>query len=91
MSEISDRTRFARDHRWAPGQMSAYVDGELAPDARARLERHLGVCVECRRVLASLRRLIDRLGDLGAPGGAPDAREVAAAVRVGVGHPRRPD
>ena len=30
MSEISERARFALDHRWAPEQMSDYLDGELA-------------------------------------------------------------
>ena len=87
MSEISERARFARDHQWAPGQMSAYVDSELAQDLRARLEQHLGECAECRRVLASLERMIDRLGRLAAPSGAPDASEVAAAVRVRLDQP----
>jgi anti-sigma factor RsiW len=76
-----------RDHEWAPGQMSAYLDRDLAHSLRARLERHLGECAECRRVLASLERLIDRLGRLAAPTGAPAANDVALVVRARLDDP----
>lgn len=82
MSDTSQLASFERDHRWAPDQMSAYVDGELAQAPRTRLEHHLGECAECRRLLAGLRRMIDRLGRLAAPVGAPDPSEIAASVRV---------
>jgi anti-sigma factor RsiW len=90
MSETQNRARFERAHRWAPGQMSAYLDGELAENLRARMERHLGECAECRRLLASLKRTIERLGSLAAPGGGQDPREIAAAVRVRLGDPPAP-
>jgi anti-sigma factor RsiW len=81
MSEIFERDRFERDHRWAPGQMSAYLDRELTEAPLARMERHLGECAECRKLLASLQRMIERLATLAAPSGAPDPSEIAAAVR----------
>ena len=61
MSGWLDRIRFRRDHRWAPGQMSGYLDGDLDPARRVRLEHHLGECARCRRLLASLRRILDGL------------------------------
>jgi anti-sigma factor RsiW len=41
-------------------QLSEYLDGELAADARDALEHHLEGCAECREVLAGLRRLVAR-------------------------------
>jgi anti-sigma factor RsiW len=38
-------------------QLSAYHDGELAPDRAAALERHLHDCTECTRELAIMRLL----------------------------------
>jgi anti-sigma factor RsiW len=87
MSEIFDRDRFDRDHRWAPGKMSAYLDRELTAGTLARMERHLGECAECRKLLASLKRMIERLATLAAPRGAPDPSEIAAAVRARLDQP----
>jgi anti-sigma factor RsiW len=87
MSEIFERARFERDHRWAPDQMPAYFDGDLPEGPRARMERHLSECSECRRVLASLRLMIDRLATLSAPSGAPDAIQIATAVRARLDEP----
>jgi anti-sigma factor RsiW len=75
------RVQFRRDHGWAPGQMSEYLDGELAPHGRARLERHMSDCPECARLLAGLRAVVQGLGRLSAPGGGPGAAHIAAAVR----------
>jgi anti-sigma factor RsiW len=74
------RVRFTRDHRWAPARMSAYVDGELAPSGRSRMERHARDCPECERVLAGLAAVVRGLGRLSAPAGA-DAARIAALVR----------
>jgi anti-sigma factor RsiW len=41
---------------WCDEQLlGAYHDGELAADDRARVERHLGACPACARVLEQLR------------------------------------
>jgi anti-sigma factor RsiW len=89
MTEFGDRTRFERDHRWAPEQMSDYLDGELAASARGRMQRHLGECQECRRLLASLRAVVDRLHRLPAPTGGADAVQIAASVRLRLNEPPR--
>ena len=81
------RVRFRRDHAWAPAHMSEYVDGELAPPAASRMERHTRDCPECERGLAGLRTLVDRLGRLGQPSGARDGVRIAAAVRGRLGEP----
>lgn len=82
MGTSAERKGFKSDHRWAPGRMSDYLDGELVPAKHARMERHLGECAECRRLLAGLRRTVDALHRLSAPSGGVDPLEMAAAVRV---------
>jgi anti-sigma factor RsiW len=55
------RRRFMREHRWTHSHLSEYVDAELSPDERERLEQHLGICPQCRRVLATLMRTVQGL------------------------------
>jgi anti-sigma factor RsiW len=81
------RVRFMRDHRWAPGRMSEYLDDELSAAERARMKRHARDCPECERVLAGLRVLVHRLAGLAAPDGGVDAVQVAALVRVRLDDP----
>jgi anti-sigma factor RsiW len=78
---------FARDHQWAPGHMSDYLDGDLATRERGRMEHHLGECHECRRLLAGLRAVVDGLKRLPALGGGADAVRIAASVRVRLTEP----
>ncbi|HEV8612768.1 MAG TPA: zf-HC2 domain-containing protein [Gemmatimonadales bacterium] len=40
------------------GQLSAYLDGELAASRRRRLEAHLVECIECAALLADLRAIV---------------------------------
>jgi anti-sigma factor RsiW len=44
-----------RDHL---GCLSEYVDGELAPDLCAELERHMAECGDCRIVVDTLRKTV---------------------------------
>ena len=44
-------------HRRYQHALNAYVDGELGPSQRQRLEAHLAVCGECRGQLERLKRL----------------------------------
>ena len=81
------RVRFRRDHGWAPGRMSEYLDGELAPPGRARLERHMHDCPECARLLTGLRAVVQGLGRLPAPAAGHGATHIAAAVRGRLGEP----
>jgi anti-sigma factor RsiW len=87
MDELVQRLRFRRDHRWAPGRMSDYREGDLSPRRRARIERHLGECRECDRLLAGLRLVVDALRRVPLPEG-PDAGQIAASVRARLGEPR---
>ena len=80
MSNVVHQTRLRRDHRWAPGHMSAYLDGELAARARARMERHADECPECRGVLYALRRILGLLQRLPPPS-VEETPDIAAAVR----------
>ena len=81
MSELLDRERFRRDHRWARGRMSDYLDGALTLARRTRMEDHLGECAECRRLLAGLRRTLDGLHRFPTPSEGVDALRIAASVR----------
>lgn len=82
MSSFVHRALFALDHRWAPGRMSDYLDGELARRGGVRMERHIAECQECRRVLAGLRRMLEALPRLSGARGGADALEIAATVRM---------
>lgn len=53
MKRVLDRLRFRRDHRWVQPHASDYLDGELRPRERTRVERHLDKCPECRELLVS--------------------------------------
>jgi anti-sigma factor RsiW len=55
------RRRFMREHHWTHAHLSDYLDGELAGSDRERAERHVGLCPECRRVLAGLRKTVGAL------------------------------
>jgi len=74
------RLEFARDHRWVPPHASEYLDGELGPRERGRVERHTRECPECRELLACLRALITALGTLR----GDEERVVAGAVLASV-------
>jgi anti-sigma factor RsiW len=87
MSSLVNRVRFRWDHQWAPPHMSAYLDAELASGARWRMERHVGECQECRRLLAGLRATLDALHRLGARHGRADAFQIVSAVRARLGTP----
>lgn len=67
--------RLHRDHVFARRRMSAYIDGELNPEERARLEHHAAECADCG---PALRRLIGITAALRALG--PAARRTAGQV-----------
>ena len=64
---LLDRWRFMREHRWTHAQLSDYLDRDLDRAERERVEEHVGLCPQCRRVLATLRRTLRGLRELGAP------------------------
>jgi hypothetical protein len=69
--------RDQRDHRWSQRRMSDYVDGELSPRQRRRLEAHARLCPECGPPKRTLTVLVWELRELGR--GRP-ARSVAPGV-----------
>jgi hypothetical protein len=54
---------FWRRHRFSD-QLSAYIDNQLSPRQRERLETHLATCEACRRRLDELRATVGALGAL---------------------------
>ena len=69
--------------------MSGYLDGDLAVRARGRMERHLGECHDCRRLLAGLRAVVEGCIASPAPSGGLDALQIATSVRVRLNEPPR--
>jgi anti-sigma factor RsiW len=83
------RLRFRFDHRWVPGHASPYLDGELSPARRARLQRHLDECPECRALLHELSALVAALGTLHDDDGAPVAKTIFSSLRGRLDEPSR--
>lgn len=52
--------------------LSAYLDGQLSPDAARSMEQHLHGCLVCARALARERRLIGSLDDARSVSPPPD-------------------
>jgi hypothetical protein len=69
-------------HNEIINQLSAYLDGELSPDERARIDAHVTACDECRVVLDDLKAIV-----VTAPyyeGRAP-SRDLWAGIQQGIG------
>ncbi len=81
MRGLFSRMRFRLDHAWTPPNSSPYLDGELSRTQRARLERHIEECPECRELLRALGALIVALGTLHDHTGAPVAQTILSTVR----------
>jgi anti-sigma factor RsiW len=52
------------DHQWSQQHLSQYVEGELRPRARRRLDRHARGCVDCGRGIRAMRALVHALQGL---------------------------
>jgi anti-sigma factor RsiW len=64
-----ERRRYMREHHWTHAHLSDYLDDELSPRERKRVEAHVGICPHCTRVLRTLRRTLESLMNL-----SPEAR-----------------
>jgi len=60
-----ERRRYMREHRWTHAHLSEYLDRELDPAERERVEAHASICPHCSRVLATLRRTLEGMRLLG--------------------------
>jgi len=65
------------------GTLHAYLDGELAPGERTRLEAHVAECAPCRDRLTEERGLIERAGHLLALAELPPGHTHRAAPLTG--------
>jgi predicted anti-sigma-YlaC factor YlaD len=61
---LLERRRFMREHEWTHTHLSDYLDDNLSRAERDRLEEHVGMCPQCRRVLRTLRRTLENLMNL---------------------------
>ncbi|RKH22128.1 hypothetical protein D7Y13_22050 [Corallococcus praedator] len=59
--------------------LTAYVDGELPPPHRARMEAHLGTCAECQQTERLLRVTVARMAELPDFTPSPSARREVLA------------
>ncbi len=81
MSSLWNELRFRRDHRWTPPHLSGYIDADLSARGRARLERHVAQCPECRKLVDDLRHLLGLLQRAPAPAPAADVAAIASGVQ----------
>jgi len=58
------------DHQWSQQHLSHYVEGELRPRARRRLEGHALGCTDCGRGIRAMRALVQVLQGMDGPAGA---------------------
>jgi anti-sigma factor RsiW len=73
-------------HRPSPDDLSAYLDGELAPADREVVSRHLAACPEDAARVAAYARLGEALRQgFAAPGEDEGARRLAETVRARAG------
>ncbi len=61
---LLQRRRFMREHEWTHAHLSGYLDDDLSRAERDRIDKHVGMCPQCRRVLRTLRRTLEKLMDL---------------------------
>lgn len=61
-------------------RLTDYLDGILAPEDCAEIERHLVICRGCSNYVEQFRSTIDLLGRIAAA--EPDAAQASAALAV---------
>ena len=47
-----------KEHKYTETRLSAYLDDELSPQEKERVDRHLAACADCRRNLKTLRQTV---------------------------------
>ena len=76
--------RSMREHLWTRSHLSPYLDGEVSPAERRRVEDHAHVCPKCHRILESLKRTLAELRGMSEERSAPTglADSVIARIRA---------
>ena len=79
----------AKIHTQFQDELSAYLDGELEPTMRDRMEAHLHSCDECSEMLAAFRQNRDRIKVLEHPAPSSIESTVMAKIRQQAGQTRK--
>jgi len=79
--------RFLLEHSFTRRRLSAYVDRDLDPRERDRVERHIDECRECAGVARSLERLLACLAFLGRHSRCRLAPGMCETLRIRLLHP----
>jgi hypothetical protein len=69
------------DHQWSQRHLSHYVEGDLRPRARRRLDRHARGCVDCGRGIRAMRALVYAVHGLGGLAGVRAPETIFDRVR----------
>ena len=69
------------DHEWSQQHLSHYVEGDLSPRARRRLDRHARDCVDCGRGIRAMRALVYAVHGLGGLAGVRAPETIFDRVR----------
>jgi anti-sigma factor RsiW len=70
------------DHQWAQRHLSHYVEGELSPRNRRRLDRHASGCVDCGAGIRAMRALVYAIQGLGGAAGVRAPATIFDRVRL---------
>jgi anti-sigma factor RsiW len=70
------------DHEWSQRHLSHYVEGELRPRARRRLDRHARGCADCNRGIRAMRALVHAVQGLDRLAAAPVPATIFDRVRL---------
>ena len=79
----------AKIHTQFQDELSAYLDDELAPAMRERIEAHLHSCGECSDMLAAFRQNQERIKAIQHPAPASIESAVMATIRQQAGQTRK--
>jgi len=58
------RPSFMLDHRFTRRRLADYLDGQLEPGGRGRVERHAELCPKCRHIVETLLRTLEGIRGL---------------------------
>jgi anti-sigma factor RsiW len=72
----------AGDHEWSQRHLSHYIEGELRPRARRRLDRHARGCADCGRGIRAMRALVYAVQGLDGLAGARAPAPIFDRVRL---------
>ena len=81
------RSASAEEHRWSQQHLSHYVEGDLRPRARRRLDLHARDCVDCGRGIRAMRALVYSVQALDGLAGVRAPASIFDRVRSAGGSP----